>query len=368
MKRVYVSSTIADLEEFRRAVCDTLGNSGYDVDSMERYAARDDRPKSACEADVSRCDYYVGIVAWRYGYIPEQDNPDARSITELEYLRAGAAGKPRFVFLLDDKAPWPSVQRDAEQQDDGGRRIREFRNTLRKSTWTGFFHSPDSLAKNVLVSLLQYEATKRAETLKPLDDIKSAADLGPSYLNNVGAQIDALGSIEFVSLSLGPTPWWNTRLHLVAALASDFTDIQQFVVFNAHGGFELIAPPTEMRRALAKANPKLEAVYQTARELPSPTANPIDSVTQNYFSASIQVFKQPESAFKQVVTPLMLRELGVRQQGEAVDLNERPGNSLLPSDMVRRRARFLVLMRDGKFEGIVDRVEVASRLAQAMLG
>jgi hypothetical protein len=95
-------------------------------------------------------------------------------------------------------------------------------------------------------------------------------------------------------------------------------------VFNAHGGFELIAPPTEMRRALAKANPKLEAVYQTARELPSPTANPIDSVTQNYFSASIQVFKQPESAFKQVVTPLMLRELGVRQQGEAVSLARQP--------------------------------------------
>lgn len=171
-----------------------------------------------------------------------------------------------------------------------------------------------------------------------------------------------------MSLSLGPTPWWNTRLHLVAALASDFTDIQQFVVFNAHGGFELIAPPTEMRRALAKANPKLEAVYQTARELPSLTANPIDSVTQNYSAASIQVLNQSENAFKQVVTPLMLRELGIRQQGEAIELTERPCDSLLPSDIVRRRARFLVLMREGKFEGIVDRVEVASRLAQAMLG
>jgi Domain of unknown function (DUF4062) len=367
MKRVYVSSTIADLEEFRRAVCDTLRNSGYDVDSMERYPARDDRPKSASEADVGRCDYYVGIVAWRYGYVPEQDNSDARSITELEYLAAGAAGKPRFVFLLDDKTPWSSVLRDADLQDDGGRRIREFRNNLRKSTWINYFHSPDSLAKNVLVTLLQYEATKRAETLKPLDDIKSAVDLGPSYLENVGKNIGELGSIEFVSLHLGPTPWWNTRFHLVAALASDFTDIQQFIVFNARGGFELIAPPTEIRRALAKATPKLEAAYQTAREFFGPSVNPIDAVTLNYSVASIQVFNQPESAFKQVVTPLMLRELGFRQQGEAIDL-EWHGGSLTPFDIVLRKARFLVLMRDSKCEGIVDRVEIASRLAQVMLG
>jgi hypothetical protein len=172
MKKVYISSTVEDLEEYRRAICDTLRNSGYDVDSMERYAARDDRPKSACEADAAKADYYVGIVAWRYGYVPEQDNPDGRSITELEYLAAGAEGKPRFVFLLDEKAAWPVPLTDA-LQDDGSRRIREFRNTVRKSRWTGFFHSPDNLAKNVLVSLLQHEATKRAETLKALDDIKS---------------------------------------------------------------------------------------------------------------------------------------------------------------------------------------------------
>jgi hypothetical protein len=179
--------------------------------------------------------------------------------------------------------------------------------------------------------------------------------------------MDALGSVEFVSLTLGPTPWWNTRLHLAAALASDFTDIQQFLVFNANGEFELIAPPTELRRALAKANPKLEGVYQASRTSGIPFARPVDSIIAGYDPATIQVFGQAESLFMQIVTPLMLRELGIRKQGEAIELSERSGNSLQPADIVRRRARYLVLMRDGNFDGIVDRDQVTTRLAQAML-
>ncbi len=266
-------------------------------------------------------------------------------------------------------APWPSVHRDADQEHDGGQRIRELRNRLKKDRWAGFFQTQDNLAKNVLVSLLQYEATKRAQNLKPLmNDIQSAADFGQSLLPNIGAQMDALGSVEFVSLCLGPTPWWNTRLHLAVTLASDFTDIQQFVVFNAAGGFELIAPPIEARRALAKAYPKLEAAYQMSRELSSPFTSSIDSIVRNYPDASRNVFGRPESEFKQVVTSGMLRELGIRQQGEVIEQSQQPGDLLLNADIVRRRAQFLVLTRDGKFEGIVDRVQVASRLAQSALG
>jgi hypothetical protein len=84
-------SCSANLEEFRVAVSDALRNCGYDIDWMERYAARDDRPRAACEMDVAKSDYYVGIFAWRYGHVPEDSNPEGRSVTELEYLAAGAA-------------------------------------------------------------------------------------------------------------------------------------------------------------------------------------------------------------------------------------------------------------------------------------
>ena len=70
MKRVYISSTVEDLREHRQAVSEFLHNCGYDVDAMEKYPARDDRPQAASEADTSNCDFYIGIFAWRYRFVP----------------------------------------------------------------------------------------------------------------------------------------------------------------------------------------------------------------------------------------------------------------------------------------------------------
>jgi hypothetical protein len=85
--------------------------------AMEDYLAVDDRPLSQCLADVATCDLYIAIVAWRYGFIPPLDNPEQRSITELEYRHATKLGKPRLVFLLGEDVPWPPrfVERDEKR-------------------------------------------------------------------------------------------------------------------------------------------------------------------------------------------------------------------------------------------------------------
>ncbi len=38
--------------------------------AMEDYVATDQRPTEKCLADVAASDLYIGIFAWRYGYIP----------------------------------------------------------------------------------------------------------------------------------------------------------------------------------------------------------------------------------------------------------------------------------------------------------
>jgi Domain of unknown function (DUF4062) len=101
--------TYEDLKDYRQAVADVLRDCGYNVDAMEKYPARDDRPKAASEADVSNCDIYIGIFAWRYGHVPGEDNPENKSITELEYLAAARAKKPQLIFLLADDAPGPAL-------------------------------------------------------------------------------------------------------------------------------------------------------------------------------------------------------------------------------------------------------------------
>jgi tetratricopeptide (TPR) repeat protein len=46
-----------------------------------------------------RLDVYVLICGHRYGYQPENDNPDRLSITQLEFRRAGESGIPRIALL-----------------------------------------------------------------------------------------------------------------------------------------------------------------------------------------------------------------------------------------------------------------------------
>lgn len=67
--RVYVSSTFSDLEAYRAKVNEALRKAGYELVAMEDYPAFDERPLDKCLDDVASCDIYVGILAWRYGYI-----------------------------------------------------------------------------------------------------------------------------------------------------------------------------------------------------------------------------------------------------------------------------------------------------------
>ena len=90
MTTIYLSSTYEDLKEYRQVVFDALRKSGYQVNAMEDYVATDQRPVDKCLKDVTEADIYVGIFAFRYGYVPpaEHNNPKGLSITELEFRQA----------------------------------------------------------------------------------------------------------------------------------------------------------------------------------------------------------------------------------------------------------------------------------------
>ena len=83
MADIYLSSTFSDLKTYREAVYRALRQMQYNVIAMEDYVAKDQRPLDRCLADVAKCDLYIGLFAWRYGYVPAEDNPDGKSITEL---------------------------------------------------------------------------------------------------------------------------------------------------------------------------------------------------------------------------------------------------------------------------------------------
>jgi hypothetical protein len=63
---------------------------------MEQYFASEERSLVICLADLAQCDLYVGIFAWRYGFVPKHDDGEPRSITEREFREAVRLGIPHL--------------------------------------------------------------------------------------------------------------------------------------------------------------------------------------------------------------------------------------------------------------------------------
>ena len=97
LAKVYVSSTIADLTEERRAVLDWLRLAR--LQAVDSYLPDSDTVRDSCLDDVDACDLYVLILGYRYGFQPAEDNPEGWSITHLEFRRAGLSGIPRIALL-----------------------------------------------------------------------------------------------------------------------------------------------------------------------------------------------------------------------------------------------------------------------------
>lgn len=157
MAKVYLSSTYADLTDHRKAVYDILRKVGHDVIAMEDYVAMDERPASRCVLDVASSDLYVGLVGWRYGYVPLEGNPEGRSVTEMEFREAGRAKVHRLMFLAHPEAPFPETSRDAGTgANGGGRKVKEFRAEIGRDFLVGQFKTPDHLAGLVVAAVYRH--------------------------------------------------------------------------------------------------------------------------------------------------------------------------------------------------------------------
>jgi Domain of unknown function (DUF4062) len=170
MPTIYLSSTFEDLKDFRQAVLGGLHNSEYQVLNMENYVAGAQRPVDKCLNDVAKADLYIGLFAFRYGYIPptQHQNPQGLSITELEYRKAQELQIPCLIFVAKEDAGIPLTMVDACTGDnDKGEKINNFRKELLTETLTSQFSHPQQLATLVLAGVkiqLEQRVNSGAET------------------------------------------------------------------------------------------------------------------------------------------------------------------------------------------------------------
>mgnify|MGYP001312386415 CR=1 FL=1 len=158
MATIYLSSTYEDLKDCRKEVCKVLRMAGHHVIEMEDYGAKAHRPLDQCLEDIKKADMYIGLLAFRYGYVPprEHNNPQGFSITELEYRCAETYKKPCFMFVVDDETEWPRKFDDAYTEADKGERIKRLRQHVLTEKLAGKFSTPDGLSSRVLAAVETY--------------------------------------------------------------------------------------------------------------------------------------------------------------------------------------------------------------------
>ncbi len=183
--RVYISSPFLDLKGCRSKAYDALRRIGVDAIGMEDYVASDDRPVDKCLGDVKRCDAYVGLLAWRYGYVPD----DAKcSVTELEYQTAVRERIPQLLFLLHPDAPWPrtSVDRDPA-------RIDALRSEWEKNRIVSHFQTCDELGALVTAAVARRLLEEREKRdARAADDADSERQALQLQLDEIKRQLQFL--------------------------------------------------------------------------------------------------------------------------------------------------------------------------------
>ncbi len=170
---MYLSSTFADLREYRETVTETLLRLGFEYVRLDDFGAFDSATVESAYKAIATSDIFVLLLAHRYGYIPPRET---KSILELEYEQAIQLQKPVLAFVLKDEAPWPVDQIDLDQGPRDA--LRAFKDRLLSRHVVGFFASPNELAHQIAIATSQY--SRKIESI-PIEAPSPAAPASEAF-------------------------------------------------------------------------------------------------------------------------------------------------------------------------------------------
>lgn len=178
--QVFISSTFADLEEERKEVMEAIINLDCFPAGMEMFPAADIEQFEYIKTIIDQSDYYVLIIAGRYGSVAE----DGKSYTEKEYEYAKEKGIPVLVFVKKDIENLLVGQTDGDPELK--KKLLEFRESSMKNRLAKYWDNKLELKYNVHDSLskafqinprrgwIRGDIATDIETLRELDEIRKA--------------------------------------------------------------------------------------------------------------------------------------------------------------------------------------------------
>jgi hypothetical protein len=145
--KVFVSSTYEDLREERSELQKALLKLKCLPIGMELFPSADDETWDFIAKQIDDSDYYMVIVAGRYG----SEAPDGLSFTEKEYDYARQIGKRVIAFLHVNPSNIAASKIDLDERKR--KKLTKFIEKIRKSP-VNFFAGPHDLAANATLSFV----------------------------------------------------------------------------------------------------------------------------------------------------------------------------------------------------------------------
>ncbi len=229
---VMISSTARDLPDHREAAMKAILSLGLHPIMMEHLPAS---PNDAIDESmrlVNEAEYYVGIFAHRYGYIPLDPtrNPTAISITEMEYRRAIERKIPVYIFVIDPKHP---VLIEDVEGEPGAGKLKNFRDHLTTTHVVKFFVSSADLEAKISQTLAGIPKPQNGKySPAPPPDVHVLADHGdlpprsrlpfPQNEYFVGREKDllAIWQVLYPTPTPNPDPSHGAKKHAMAITAT----------------------------------------------------------------------------------------------------------------------------------------------------
>jgi hypothetical protein len=175
--QVFISSTFRDLQSERQKVLQAVLELRAFPTGMEMFPAADDEQWQFIQQEILSSDYYVVVVAGKYGSLAE----DGQSFTEKEYDFATNSGKPVMGFLVRELGDLKGSKLEEEQAKRD--KLQAFRNKVSRGKLVKFYRTEDELKAQVMQALVHAfqfkprEGWVRSQYSRRIEDLEAITSL-----------------------------------------------------------------------------------------------------------------------------------------------------------------------------------------------
>lgn len=193
--QVFVSSTYNDLIEERKEATQAILKCNCFPAGMELFPASNKQQWNVIKQVIDDSDFYLLIIAGRYGSLGTDDNGKKVGYTEMEFDYALSQKKPIIVMLHRHPETLPAKL--VEKTSSNIKRLARFRNKVMSGRIVAFWENKDQLHSEILNSLHKLiDSTPEAEGWVRANTLLKVAEEKDSNLSEKIAQFAAINTAE----------------------------------------------------------------------------------------------------------------------------------------------------------------------------